>query len=152
MSSDLDPESFLKALRKANLLEVFIASFIALPFVFNAWLGIADKLVLSLPIKRWALLPFLFVLYIVGVAAVLIVNSRNRRRGVARDLIVGYLTSKKYQMVSFERIRSNINPGFTDEFLKSLAVHFPNILRSAKLKNARAGLAIITEERFEDEG
>jgi hypothetical protein len=60
--------------------------------------------------------------------------------------------------MSFERIRKNINPGYSDEFLKRLPARFPDTLRFAKLRDeqgslSRPGLARITkrEEPAEDE-
>ena len=77
--------------------------------------------------------------------------SRARRREVARDQIVQYLTAKGYEMMSFERVRLNISNTYADEFLAGLAISFPNALRRAKLKGGKDGLARIMESNVEAE-
>jgi hypothetical protein len=54
-------------------------------------------------------------------------------------------------MMSFERVRKNINPAYSDEFLESLLKHFPNHLRKARLKGGMAGIARIIETEAENE-
>ena len=138
------------ALKEASPFDLFLISFLLLPFVFDAWLGVTEKLQWGETAKVGAL-GVVLVFYVVGVVAMLQGSSRARRREVARDQIVQYLTSKNFEMMSYERVRKNINKAYADDFLESLVIHFPNDLRKAKLKGAKPGLARIMESETENE-
>lgn len=151
MADEWNPASVLHALKKASSFDVFLISFIALPFVFNAWLGIADKLQISRNGRLW-LLSVVLILYAAGMVAMFVGNSRMRQREIARDQIIGYLASKGYTMVSFEKIRSRINREYADAFLANLPMFFPDVLRRARLKGGRPGIAKIEPSDIQDEG
>jgi hypothetical protein len=151
MAGELDPLSILRAIKRASSFDIFLISFVALPFVFNAWLGIAEKLAFSEKTKVWLMLPVL-LLYVVGMILTFLGNSQIRRREVARDQVIGYLASKGFNMVSFERIRLNINKALSDEFLDTLPVYFPDAVRKARLKDGVPGLARIESSETRDEG
>ena len=121
----MDPKTILKTLKEASPFDLFLISFIALPFVFEAWLRILEKLELGLCAKYWSLVIVLLA-YIVGVVAMLVGSNREKRREVAKDQIINYLTSNSYKMMTLETIRENINRGYTNEFLNTLPVNFPN--------------------------
>ncbi|WP_305910345.1 hypothetical protein Q9L42_000015 (plasmid) [Methylomarinum sp. Ch1-1] len=144
----MDPKTILKTLKEASPFDLFLISFIALPFVFEAWLRILEKLELGLCAMYWS---FVIVLlgYIVGVVAMLVGSNREKRREVAKDQIIGYLTANSYKMMTLETIREKINQVYTNDFLNSLPVHFPNEIRRATLKGNKPGLARITEENDE---
>lgn len=77
-------------------------------------------------------------------------KAEAERKRVARDLIISYLKEKDFTMVSYERIRKNIDPTYSDEFLASLPASFPSELRRATLRDERGvlgkpGLARITK-------
>ena len=146
----MDPKTILNTLKEASPFDLFLISFIALPFVFEAWLRILEKLKLGLCAKYWSL-GIILVAYSVGVVSMLVGSNREKRREVAKDQIINYLTQNSYKMMTLERIRENINRGYTDEFLISLPIHFPNEIRRAKLKGNKPGLAIISESDVENE-
>lgn len=146
----MDPRSILKTLKEATLFDLFLISFLLLPFVFDAWLGVTEKLQFGVSTKCWTL-GIVLAFYIVGVVVMLQGSTRCRRREIARDLIIQYLTSKNFEMMTYERVRKNINKAYTDDFLESLITHFPNELRKARLKGAKPGLARIIESETENE-
>ena len=100
--------------------------------------------------KYWSLV-IVCVAYVVGVLLMLAGSNRHRHREIARDQVLQYLTAKDYEMMSFERIQRNINQAYSNSFLETLPVHFPNQLRKARLKGAKPGLARILESDVEDE-
>ena len=146
----MDPKNILNTLKEASLFDLFLVSFLLLPFVFDAWLGVAEKLQLEVTAKYWSL-GVVFLFYVVGVVAMLQGSSRARRREIARDQVIQYLTAKNFEMMSYERVRKNINKAYTDELLESLVTHFPNDLRKAKLKGGKSGLARIMESEIDNE-
>ena len=146
----MDPRSILKTLKEASPFDLFLISFLLLPFVFDAWLGVTEKLQWEVAAKCWTL-GVVLVSYVVGVIAMLQGSTRARRREVARDQIIQYLTSRNFEMMSYERVRKNINKAYTDDFLESLVTHFPNDLRKARLKGAKPGLARLIESETENE-
>lgn len=146
----MDPKSILNTLKEASPFDLFLISFLLLPFVFDAWLGVAEKLQFGMAGKLWSL-GVVLVFYVIGIVVMLHGSSRARRREIARDQIIQYLTAKNFVMMSFERVRKGINKAYTDEFLDSLVMHFPNDLRRARLKGGKLGLARLVESDFENE-
>ncbi|MGD0922721.1 MAG: hypothetical protein ABSA70_13290 [Terriglobia bacterium] len=146
----MDPKTILKTLKEASPLDLFLISFLMLPFVFNAWVGVLEKLEVGLCAKYWSL-GVVLLGYVIGVVAMLAGSSRDRAREIARDQIIQYLTAKGFEMTSFSRIRENISQSYTDSLLESLPVHFPNHIRKAKLKGGKPGLARIIESTAQDE-
>jgi hypothetical protein len=68
-----------------------------------------------------------------------------KKMTVARDQILNYLESQGFTMMSFERIRKNVNESYSDQFLQKLPDYFPNQLRRARLKGNKLGLARIPQ-------
>jgi hypothetical protein len=87
---------------------------------------------------------------VIGVLAMLVANSRTKKREVAKDQVISYLQSKQLMFMSFEKIRDRINANYTDTFLESLASYFPLELRRAKLKGDKRGLGRIIEETADE--
>ena len=146
----MDPKTILKTLKEASPFDLFLISFIALPFVFKGWMEVLDKLEFGLCGKYWSLV-IILLSYTIGVVSMLIGTNRQKKREAAKDQIVAYLTRNKYEMMGLDIIRKNINSGYSDDFLRSLPIHFPNDIRSAKLKGGKPGLARMIESNVEDE-
>ena len=146
---EYSPAVILKAVKEASPFDLFLISFLLLPFVFNAWLGILDKLQATQSQKVWSLVAVL-VLYIVGLVTMLVGSTRTRKRETARDLILTYLQDKSYTMMGFDRVRERINSSYADDFLASVITEFPRQLRFARLKGGRVGVARIVEEEPND--
>lgn len=141
----MDTKTILNILKQASPFDIFLISFIALPFVFQAWLEVLEKLNTSDTLKAWSLLVILLA-YILGIFMMIIGVNKNKKREIAKDQIINYLTRNSLTMMKLETIQNKINKNYSDEFLNSLAIHFPNEIRRAKLKGGVTGLARITEE------
>jgi hypothetical protein len=137
--------AILKALKEVSIFDVFLVSFLLLPFIFEAWLTVLEKLKATDTTKLCSLAAVL-IFYVIGVIAMLVGNSRSKKRAVAKDQIIAYLQSKQLTFVSFARIRERINQSYDDDFLESLTVAFPQELRRAKLKGNNRGIGRIVEE------
>ena len=146
----MDPRTILKTLKEASPFDLFLVSFLLLPFIADAWLGVIDKLGLCQSARYWGL-TIVVVAYIIGIVVMLQGSSRAKNREIARDQIVQYLTSQNFEMMSFERARKNINKAYTNEFLEGLVEHFPNEVRKAKMKGGKPGIARIVESDVDDE-
>ena len=140
----MDPRSILDVMKKASPVDLFLLSFVLLPFIFDAWLGVLEKLRVGETGKLWSLVVVL-VAYVLGVLSMLASSSRIKRREIARDRIVGYLTTKNLEMISFEGIREHIDAAYMNDFLISLTQFFPNDVRRAVLNGDRQGLGRIVE-------
>lgn len=146
----MDPRTILNTLKEASPFDIFLISFLLLPFVFDAWLDVMERIGFG---ESGFIISLIIILigYSTGVIATLVGSSRQRSREIARDQIMEYLTRKNFVMVSYERIRKNINQAYGDNFLETLHVHFPDQLRKAKLKGNKKGLARIIEADVDDE-
>ena len=146
----MDPKNVLNALKEASPLDLFLLSFIALPFVFDAWLTVLEKLEFELCAQLW-ILGIIFLGYIIGIALMYVGSSKQRLRELAKHQIISYLTANSYTMMTLETIRKNIDKSYSDDFLNSLPVYFPSDIRRAKLRGNNPGLARIVEENGVDE-
>ncbi len=134
----MDPRTILNTLKEASPFDLFLISFLLLPFIFKAWLGLLNNLDFSISAQYWSL-GLILLFYLAGVIAMLLSSQREQQRERARDIIVQYLISKGYEMVFFDRIREKINSLYSDIFLETLPSQFPNEIRKAKLKGAKPG-------------
>jgi hypothetical protein len=57
--------------------------------------------------------------------------------------IKNYLAAHNFEMVSFERVRENINPDYSDDVLQRLIEHFPTEFRRARLQGGKPGIALV---------
>lgn len=55
--------------------------------------------------------------------------------------ILGYLSQRGYQALSFERVRQRIDESLTDIKLNELIVNNPTLIRHARLKTGKPGVA-----------
>ena len=146
----MDPKTILNTLKEASPFDIFLVSFLLLPFVADGWLDVMDKLSLG-DAARYCGLGAVFVVYVIGIFVMLQGASRSNRREIAKDQIIHYLTTKNHEMMSFETVRKNVNSSYTNEFLEGLPAHFPTQVRRAKLKGGKPGIARIIEEEADDE-
>ena len=136
----MDPKTILDTLKKASPLDLFLVSFIALPFVFEAWIDVLDKLQAGQQAKTVSLL-LVFIAYVVGIIFMLIGNNKKLVREIARDQILNYLGSHDLTMMRLKTIREKIDKRYSDDFLNSLPASFPNDIRRATLDGNDPGLA-----------
>lgn len=146
----MDAKTILNTLKEASPFDIFLVSFLLLPFVADGWLDVIEKLKLGDMARYWGV-GIIIVTYFLGVVVMLIGTQRSNRREAAKDLIIQYLTTKDFEMMSFERVRKNINSSYSNDFLESLPIHFPTDIRRAKLKGGKPGLARIIETAIDDE-
>ena len=102
----MDARTILKVLKEASPFDIFLISFIALPFVFEAWLRILEKLELGLCAKYWSL-GIVLVAYIIGIVSMLVGANKQKQREVAKDQIINFLTRNSDEMMRLEAIREN---------------------------------------------
>ena len=62
----MDPKTILRTIKEASPFDLFLISFVLLPFVFDAWVDVLEKLKFGLCAKYWSL-GFVLAGYIVGV-------------------------------------------------------------------------------------
>jgi len=145
-------DSILKVLKRASIFDIFLISFVLLPFVFQAWM----KIFKDLDFQASTIEKFLggiAVLYVIFILLMFTGSGKAKRRELAKDQILGYLQSKNNMMMSFERIRERINTTYSDRFLDSVIDSFPTDLRHARLKGSKSGAARIVEDtNIEQEG
>jgi hypothetical protein len=146
---DADLKKTMALIRSASPFEYLFVLLMLLPPLLIAWLGVTEKLKFT---DDWAVRTTGAVLIAYCIAGVLLLmgSLRQRSRKVACLQILGYLDSHQFRMMSFERIRKNINTGYSDGFLGSVIHAFPELLRPAKLKGQKQGVAKLYQVRDQD--
>ena len=147
---DYSPAQILKAVKEASPFDLFLISFLLLPFVFNAWLGVLEKLQATPCQKVWSLAAVL-IFYVIGLLAMLAGSTRIRRRETARDLILTYIQENKVTWMSFDSVRAQINASYSDRFLSSVVAEYPQQLRFASIKAKDSELRFVGVGRVIEE-
>jgi hypothetical protein len=146
----MNVSEIMSTIKKATAFDIFLISFFALPFVFSAWIEVFTKVGWKAVQIYWSLV-ILFALYVLAVIVLIVDNNNKKRKEIAKDLILGYLQGKGYKMMSFNRIRQELNPTYNDEFLEKLIQEFPKVIRRTKLKGDKPGVGRIIVEATDDE-
>jgi hypothetical protein len=133
----------LKALKQVSFFDLFLITFLPLPFIFEAWLKIFSELEFSLASKRWSLIA-LSGFYFIGVTLTLIGSSRAKKRDVAKDQIVGYLRSltPPKTMAFFDKIKSKFD--YSEKFIDSVIECYPRELRHTTQRTTGRKLVALT--------
>jgi len=148
----MNPKTLLQTLKEASPFDLLLISILFLPFVVIPWLELLSTLGIEPTGYGYTLgLGFIIIIYITGIVIMQQGSRRAKKQATAKDQIVQYLTSKDFEMMSYDRVRENIDKGYTDEFIESLLKHFPNDLRKAKLKERKPGIARILAEIIESD-
>lgn len=143
--------SILSAIRRARPLDLFLLSFLLMPFVFEKWTDVFAKLGVDQVGTSLSLFG-ISVAYVVCVVALLHRSGRRQKAQLARDRIISYLQSNRFTMMSCERVREKIQQSYSDAYLESVICEFPTELRVARLNGGRKGVARIVEETSDVEG
>jgi hypothetical protein len=146
----MNVSEFMSTIKKATAFDIFLISFFALPLVYNSWTEVLIKIGANPCQVFWSLVA-LTVLYLAVVIVLGFDNYNKKRKEIAKDLIVGYLQSKNYKMMSFERIREKLNSNYSNEFLEKLVQEFPKEIRRAKLKDDKPGIGRVVVETSDEE-
>ena len=146
----MDVSNIMSTIKKATAFDIFLISFFILPFIFKAWIEVFTKIGWDSLQIFWSLV-VLFVFY-VFVVIILVVDNRNKKRKeIAKDLIVGYLVGKGIPRISFNKVRKEFNPKYTDEFLESLLQEYPREIRRVKLKCGGFAIGRVIDETTDGE-
>lgn len=146
----MNVSEIMSTIKKATAFDIFLISFFALPFVFDGWINVLTKIGAN-PCQIFWSLAGLFLLYVIAVIVLVFDNYSKKRKEIAKDLIVGYLQSKNYKMMSFERIKEKLNSSYSNEFLEKLVQEFPKEIRRAKLKGDKPGIGRVVVETSDEE-
>ncbi len=142
----MEAKTLLKTLKEASPFDLFLISFIALPFVFDAWLRILEELEFSQNAKTVSL-GVVLLAYVIGIVAMLVGSKKERRRDTAKDQIIYYLKRNSLEMMRLITIREKINGNYDDDFLNSLPNTYPEEIRRTKLEGNAPGLGRILDSQ-----
>ena len=126
---------------------ILIVSFFILPVASAHWIKVLKELSWPLDLGLGGLL----VVYVVAIAIMLWGASRSKREAAAREMILGYLYSKNFTMMSFDRINERIDSSYDKAFLRNLIESNPTVFRHAKIKGDKPGLARVDKEDEEEQ-
>jgi len=130
--------SILDLVKQSSVFDLFLISFLALPFVLQAWINILKDLGNS-PSQMLVGVIVVIIAYILGIVIMYAGVSRHRSKKLAKDQIVAYIKSlrelkPKTTMVRFVRLREKFGDNYSDQFLRSVIAEFPNELLPKTLK------------------
>ncbi len=146
----MNVSEIMSTIKKATAFDIFLISFFALPFIFDGWINVLEKIGANQRQTFWTLVG-LSIFYVVVVAVLGFDNYNKKRKEIAKDLVLGYLRSNNFGRMSFDRIRQKFSPTYSDDFLVKLVQDFPKEIRMAKLKDGRSGIGRIVVETTDEE-
>lgn len=124
--------SVLNTIRRAKPLDLFLLSFLLLPFVFEKWTEVLTKLGVSQHVM-YAWLIGVLLGYTACVVAFVFRSYRRQKAQFIRDQIIAYLQSKTLPIMSFDRVRARLQRPYDDDYLDSVIREFSTELRHARL-------------------
>lgn len=143
--------SFVGIIRQAKIYETLIVSLFVLPIYLGSWILILKQFDNTLWNHQLCILLILILIYIFGIIFFKYYQLREYKMEIAKDCISNYLLSKKWSIISFNRIRERINIKWSDEFLQSVIHRYNFEFRAAPIKGKKVGLRLLpTEEEQED--
>ncbi len=139
-------EEVIRIIRDEGALGIILVALFGLPILAVQWISLFEALAIP-PAVGLGLLILIVVPLILWLLSKRKVSARNT---VARDKILAYLDSRSFRMMSFERVRQNLDTRYSNEFLEALIDEFPETFRKAKLKGNKIGLARLNQEEEAD--
>ena len=85
-------------------------------------------------------------LYGIGTILLFLGSSREKKRALAKDQILGYLQGNNFESIRFERVREKLNSLYTDAFLESVINAYPTELRHARSPGGVGGIGRLVDE------
>ncbi len=124
--SDVKP--LYELIKEASHVHILIISFLALPFVLDAWVSLFQKIE---PLKGLELDALYIVLFFFSLLSIFAITTDRKRKSIEliKDQVVGYMLARNFTRVSFERYRKKHDSKLSDEELISVINTYPNILR-----------------------
>lgn len=132
-------------IKRSSWFDLLLVGLIFTPASMLAWMELISFVGVGVS-RRGYWVVFLVLMHFAAVALMIWGSLQYRRRYRTMSLIVGYLMSKGFVMVSFEQIRKKYGDEFTGEYLLEVIKEFPQYLCIAKLKDNRTGVARLTEK------
>lgn len=132
-------------IRRSSWFDLLMLGLLLTPGSLLAWTKILEFAQTPAD-QRGAWTLSLALVHLMAIAAMMLGSQVHRKRYRTLTLILGYLVSKNFMMVSFERIREKYGDEFTDNYLMSVIKEFPQYLRVGRLKNGKKAAARLTRD------
>ncbi|MEP1780944.1 hypothetical protein [Reichenbachiella sp.] len=111
--------TILDQLKIASLSEVLLVAILLLPFYLGFWSFLVKEISLNQTYKRrFYLIASLF--YFIAIAVLKYGDFRQEKYTTAEIAIKSHLRNEQWEIIGFNRIRSNINKNYKDDFLEKL--------------------------------
>ncbi|HSU28431.1 MAG TPA: nucleotide-binding protein [Chitinophagaceae bacterium] len=59
------------------------------------------------------------------------------------QILFAYISSRKLTAISFEKLKENVHPKFTEDYVMKIIERHPLLIRRSKLKNSKPGIKIL---------
>ena len=146
-----DIRSSIDLIRDASKADLIIVSLLLLPLLLGAWSLLLNSVAVLDQHREWkgVIIAALFVAYVVGLVVMKWWDPAEERLKRARRHVQNRLRQRPGRRASFDAIRSEVNPSYTDEFLERLIELNPELFRRCTLKlstGEKPGIALETEE------
>lgn len=152
-----DIRSSIDLIREASKADLIIVSLLLLPLVLGAWSFLLNNVAFLDQHREWkaAFIAAVFVAYVVGLVVMKSWDPLEERLRRARRHVQNRLRQRPQHRASFDAIRGEVNPSYSDEFLRTLVERNPDSFRLCELKlstGTKPGIALEIEEQAAQAG
>ena len=148
-----DIRSSMDLIREASKADLIIVSLVLLPLLLGGWSLFLSNLAILEQHREWkdAAIAVVLVAYVVGLVVMKSWDPPEERlRRAARHIQNRLRQRRPGHRASFDAIRSDVNPGYTDDFIRKVVERNPEIFRLCDIKlssSTKPGVALEPEEQ-----
>lgn len=133
--------SSIDLVREASKADLTIVSLFLLPLLLGAWSVLLNNVAVLDRHHEWkdALIASIFIVYVLGLVIMKWWDPPEDRLRRARRHVQNRLRQRREHRASFDAIRSDVNPSYTDDFLRLLVERNPDLFRLCTVKRSTGG-------------
>jgi hypothetical protein len=152
-----DIRSSMDLIRETSKADLIVVSLVLLPWLLGGWSLFLSNLAILEQHREWkdVAIAVVFVAYVVGLVVMKSWDPPEERLRRAARHIQNRLRQRPGHRASFDAIRSEVNPGYTDEFIRTVVERNPELFRLCTIKlssSTKSGVALEAEEEAAEPG
>ncbi len=117
-----DIPSIIDMIRSARSSDLLVMSLFLLPPLLGLWAVVVSliPLVNQSPGWEFGIIVAVFAIYLIGTVCIKLSDTKKKRLNRARNRIARWLLNRRTPWGSFDAVRSQVEPDYTDQFLTEL--------------------------------
>jgi hypothetical protein len=140
----MDLKQPIDLIKRSSWFDLLLLGLLLTPISLIAWVKILSFAGVSEHRPRWIV--GLVLAHLIAIGLMMWGSNRYKEKYRTMTLVIGYLISKNFMMVSFKVFRKKYGEKYTDAYMRNIIGEFPQYLRIALLKDDLIGVARISRD------